>query len=105
MNRERSQMSEARERISAVRRILLGDWDPIGVQNLPDKYRQATTDEYDSYIGPVIGMLVAGKSKTEIADFLHDTEIRNIGIRRDRGAADATAEKLVDLRVLLTAGK
>ena len=98
-------MSEPEERVRAVRQILLGDWDPIGVQNFPDRYRQATADEYDSYIGPVIGMLRAGRSKNEIADFLYDTEIRSMGIRRDRGAADVTAEKLVDLRALLAAGK
>lgn len=85
-----------------VRQILLGDWDPIGVQHLPDKYRRAAVGEYDSYIGEVVAMLMADQSRQQIADFLYDTEIREMGRRRDRAAADAAAAKLVDLRSLVT---
>jgi hypothetical protein len=99
-------MSEVRKRITAeVRRILLGDWDPIGVQDLPEEYRRAATDEYDSYISAIVGMLSADRSQREIADFLYDTEIRDMGGRRDRSAADAAAAKLVDVRALMTSGK
>jgi hypothetical protein len=88
-----------------VRRILLEDWDPIGVQDFRDKYRQATTDEYDTYIGPVVDMLLAGKSKNQIVDFLYDVEIRNMGIRHSRGSAEVTAEKLVQLRAMIIPGQ
>ena len=99
-------MSETRERITAeTKRILLGDWDPIGVHDLPENYCRAATDEYDSYITPIIGMLLAGKSQQEIADFLYDTEVRNMGGRGDRGSADAAAAKLVGLRAMMTLGK
>ena len=99
-------MSEMRKRITnEVRRFLLSEWDPIGVQDLPEKYRQAAADEYDSYIDPILVMLLAGRSQQEIADFLYDTEVRDMGGRRDRGSADAAAAKLVDLHVLMTSGK
>jgi hypothetical protein len=99
-------MSEMSKRITVeVRRILLGDWDPIGVQDFPEKYHRAAADEYDSYIGPIVGMLSAGRSRQEIADFLYDTEVRDMGGRRDRSAADAAAAKLVDVRALITSGK
>lgn len=99
-------MSESRKRIAVeVRRVLLADWDPIGVRDLPGKYRHAAADEYDSYIDPVIRMLLAGKSKEEVADFLYDTEVRNMGGRRDRSAANAAAAKLVGLRAMMTLGK
>ncbi|HEY1260049.1 MAG TPA: hypothetical protein VGF34_12460 [Stellaceae bacterium] len=99
-------MSEMRKRITKeVRRILLSDWDPIGVQDLPENYRRAATDEYDSYIDPILGMLLAGRSQQEIADFLYDTEVRDMGGRRDRASAGAAAAKLVDLHVLMTSGK
>ncbi|HZU90450.1 MAG TPA: hypothetical protein VE993_14450 [Stellaceae bacterium] len=99
-------MSEMKKRITAeVRRILLGDWDPIGIRDLPEKYRRAATDEYDSYIGAIIGMLSADRSQQEIANFLYDTEIRDMGGRRDRAAADAAAAKLVYLRALMASGK
>lgn len=99
-------MSEMRKTITKkVRRILLSEWDPIGVQDFPEKHRQAATDEYDSYIDPILAMLLAGRSQQEIADFLYDIEVRDMGGRRDRGAAGAAAAKLVDRHVLMTSGK
>jgi hypothetical protein len=99
-------MSATRKRITLeVRRILLRDWDPIGIQDLPEKYRRAATDEYDSYIGPIVEMILAGQPQQEIAHFLYDSEVQDMGGRRDRGFADAAAAKLVDLRALMTSGK
>ena len=99
-------MSDLRTAITAkVRQVLLGDWDPIGVQGLPEEYRQAATDEYDAYMGPVVGMLMTDRSQKEIADYLYDTEIREMGGRRDRAAADAAAARLVALRVLAPSEK
>jgi hypothetical protein len=99
-------MSDVSKAITAkVRQVLLGYWDPIGVQDLPEKYRQAATDEYDSYIGAVVGMLTAHRSQQEIADFLYDTEIRDMGGRRGRAPAETAAAALVDLRALATSEK
>lgn len=98
-------MSEISETIMArAKQVLLGDRDPIGVQNLPEKYRRAATDEYDASTGPIVGMLLADRSEQEIANFLYDTEVRSIGRRRSRGAADLAAAKLVDLRVGVMTG-
>jgi hypothetical protein len=95
-----------RQKITAeVRRILLRDWDPIGVQDLPEKYRRAATDEYDSYINPRVYMLLADRSQREIADFLYDIEVRDMGGRRDRGSADAAAARLADLHAMVISAK
>ncbi len=42
-----------------IREILMRDWDPIGVPNLP-------ADEYDMYIGSIYGLIVRGASVDEI---------------------------------------
>ena len=50
-------MSEYRERAKslqdAIRQVLLHDWDPIGVADVPE-----AQDEYDSYISQIYGMLI-----------------------------------------------
>ena len=62
MFRRRPRLSDLRTAITAkVLQVLLGDWDPIGVQDLPEEYRQAATDEYDAYMGPVVGMLMTDR--------------------------------------------
>ena len=37
---------------SGIRRLLMEEWDPIGVKGIPE-----AADEYDSYRGAVAGML------------------------------------------------
>lgn len=49
-----------------VRDILLRDWDPIGVSDIPE-----AKDEYDSYADTVFSMLINQKADTdEIASYL-----------------------------------
>jgi hypothetical protein len=80
--------------MSRIRDVLMQDWDPIGIKDLPEKYRLAAADEYDSYIGGVLRMIEARKPESEISDFLHDIEVREIGVRGNRGACDKAARAL-----------
>jgi hypothetical protein len=50
-----------------VRRILRDDWNPIGIDALPD-------DEYDAYIGGVYRMLKSGAREEDLADHLNRIE-------------------------------
>ena len=82
-----------------IRAILLDEWDPIGVREFPDAFRQAAQDEYDAYIEPVAELLSAGKPNEEIAEYLYRTEARSMGIRRTRAASEAAAARLLKLRL------
>ena len=60
-------------KISAIRTVLMSDWDPIGC-GVPD-------DEYDSYI-PGIYLLIQLQSDVEIlAAYLQYVETESIGLR------------------------
>jgi hypothetical protein len=53
-----------------IRRILMAEWDPIGVSDIPE-----AADEYDSYIGGVYELLERGSSQTSIYTYLRNIEV------------------------------
>jgi hypothetical protein len=65
--------------LEEVRRVLLTIWDPIRIQELPEEYRIHAQDEYDRYVGVVTDMLVSGRSKSDIENFLYQIEISEMG--------------------------
>jgi hypothetical protein len=62
---------------SAIRKVFVEDWDPIGVMDDPEWPR----DEYDSYIGEVHGFLERGESEEFIARHLCFIEDKKMGLR------------------------
>jgi hypothetical protein len=62
-----------REIEGAIRHVLIHDWDPIGVG---DK----SPDEYDDYITPIYWMLMRSRSEDELAEYLHATKSKTIGL-------------------------
>jgi hypothetical protein len=87
----------AREIQADIARILLEDWDPIGVHDVPE-----AQDEYDSYVGGVYRLLATGATPEELAAHLLSIENDSMGLGF-RGAADlaGVAQKLRDLDVRL----
>jgi hypothetical protein len=53
-----------------IRRVLMAEWDPIGVSDIPE-----AADEYDSYIGGVYELLERGSSQTSIYAYLRSIEV------------------------------
>jgi hypothetical protein len=49
-----------------IRRVLLEVWDPIGIKDEPN-----AQDEYDGYLGGILGQLACGASDDEISKYLH----------------------------------
>ena len=87
----------ARQIQESIRRILLHDWDPIGVQEIAE-----AQDEYDPYVGGIYRLLVSGSSAQEIADHLWHIENETIGLPAlDRAKLVPVAEKLRRLDVNL----
>ena len=80
-----------------IRSILLNDWDPIGVADVPE-----AQDEYDSYIVGVYRLLISGVSERDVAEHLLRIESDWMGL----GGASVTgllpvAHKLLSLDVRL----
>jgi len=99
-----SRERRAREIQSQIADILLHDWDPIGVADVPQ-----ARDEYDSYVGGVYRVLASGGSLAEIEAHLRDTEVRMMGLDRTTHEADVArataARRLAALDVRLERGK
>lgn len=62
--------------MSEVDQILWDEWDPIGVSDLP-------RDEYSSYVGPIVTLLLRKADYDEIA--AHLEQIEKVTIRCSRG--------------------
>jgi len=75
---------------AGVRRLLMEEWDPIGVEGIPE-----AAGEYDSYVGVVGGMLREGAAPKVIEAYFADVRENAMGLglpspgRRDRDRAVA----------------
>ena len=89
-------MSEAAERARALHRrikeVLLKEWDPIGVQAIPE-----AQDEYDGYVPTLYSMLIARKPIHTVLEYLLWLETEHMGLSADRQRTQSIAEKLVAL--------
>jgi hypothetical protein len=90
-------MSEAGERARAlyekIREVLIKEWDPIGVQALPE-----AQDEYDGYIPTLYSMLIARRSnQVEVYEYLLWLETEHMGLSPDKQRTLYIAEKLVGI--------
>jgi hypothetical protein len=57
----------------SIRQILVRDWDPIGVNDVPE-----AQDEYDSYVGGVYRLLASHCSTEQMIDHLAKIESRTM---------------------------
>ena len=80
-----------------MRQILLEDWDPIGRKNFPEKARQKTIDEYDSYLASIEKLLQDGADESEIRDFLKASESKDMGVQRASTYSERAAAKIIKI--------
>jgi hypothetical protein len=73
-----------------LRRLLLEQWDPIGVGDAPE-----AADEYDSYMGQIAELLRSGKSAEDVAAYLNVVSGDRMGIDPDPDANLDAARKIV----------
>jgi hypothetical protein len=57
-----------------IRPVLMADWDPIGVSDVPE-----AADEYDGYIGGIYVLLRDSASDERIAQHLSEIETKKMG--------------------------
>ena len=56
-------LDRARRYHAGIHRILLRDWDPIGVADIVE-----AQDEYDSYVGKIYGMLIRHEPRHKLVE-------------------------------------
>ena len=87
-------MSEATDNFAAsVRQVLLKEWDPIGINDVPE-----AQDEYDSYVSKICGMLRGGCDTADIYRHLRWIESEHMGLDGDEIHTRKIAERLASLR-------
>jgi hypothetical protein len=88
---------QSRENRVKVREVLMREWDPIWVRDVPE-----AQDEYDTYVGKVYVMLMGERATAEsIAAYLFDVATVQMGSSNEsveRRAAGRTPAALVALR-------
>jgi len=94
-----SKEERAREIQRSIGKVLLRNWDPIGVKDEP-----RAQDEYDSYVGGVYRLIAGGASAREIAEHLVRIETERLGYQdTDPKMLVPVAEKLLRLNTRLEA--
>jgi hypothetical protein len=89
MNERRA---EAREYHQAIRSVLLREWDPIGVDGVPE-----AQDEYDAYVSQIHGLLIRREPLQKIVDYLWWAETEHMGLCGNRSRTEAVARRLMRL--------
>lgn len=72
--------------------ILLKEWDPIGIQDIPE-----AQDEYDTYVIPLYKMLIEKRTIHEIFDYLVWAESEHMGLSTDEHHTQLIAKELIKL--------
>ena len=81
----------------AINLILWKDWDPIGC-GVPE-------DEYESYVWPLYRLLIDGKDRVAIAEYLRWVAETKIEIPVPEHRLSLTLDKLMALRLAETEEK
>jgi hypothetical protein len=91
MGRRKPNMADS---IRAIRTVLLEDWDPCFVGDVPE-----AQDEYDSYALQLYGMLRNGTSEEQLAEYLYRVETDRMGSTVRKEALIPLAQKLFGIDV------
>ncbi len=86
-------LDRAKDYHDGIRGILLREWDPIGVADVPE-----AQDEYDGYVHEIHGMLVRHEPRPRLVDHLWWLETEHMGLCGTRQRTEAIADRLIQLR-------
>ena len=79
------------DELEQLKRLLWLEWDPIGVNDMPD-----AEGEYDTYALQIFVMLNQGKGKAEMLEYLELVETEYIGLG-PCGRSPAIAERIFEI--------
>jgi hypothetical protein len=86
-------VNRAREYQHAIRKVLLDEWDPIGVADVPE-----AQDEYDSYIHSIYALLIHHEGERKLFDYLWDIETKDMELYGNRIRTEKVVNSLLRLR-------
>jgi hypothetical protein len=93
MSDRRDQIRRVRSIHGKIRDILLDDWDPIGVKDIPEAQH-----EYDSYIGQIYREIADHSGSYPIVQLLARVESEQMGLgERPPMTLEPVAQKLATL--------
>lgn len=75
-----------------INTILLREWDPIGIKNIPEAH-----DEYTAYVEQILELLMSGKPIHEIFRYLWWVETEHMGLPGNEQDTICIAKKLFEL--------
>ncbi len=84
--------NRARVLQNKIKMVLLNEWDPIGVRDIPE-----ANDEYDAYVANIYKMLISHKSIHEICDYLWEVETKYMGLIGSKKNTINIAKRLLDV--------
>ena len=84
--------NKAKNAHNVIRRILLNDWDPIGIAEITE-----AQDEYDAYVSGVYRLLARRAPVREIFEYLWWLETDHMGLCGDLQRTEKIAEMLAAL--------
>ena len=93
MNHKKAQ-KKAKQIQNKIRTILLSDWDPIGVSDIPE-----AQDEYDEYIGKIYGVLSRTKSEEKLFELLCQIETEYMELECNKESLRTVARKLLEVDI------
>ena len=67
-------LNRARRYHLAIHEVLMNEWDPIGVQGVPE-----AQDEYNSYVSGVHSRLIRHVPRHELFEYLWSVETQHMG--------------------------
>ena len=82
----------------AIRQILLHEWDPIGIADVPE-----AADEYNMYIGGIYGLLASKADVARVAQHLAAIQTDRMGLPADPADVMHVARRLTALDVSVKA--
>ena len=86
-------MRDQKALIARIREILMNDWDPLHVKNIPGR----PNDEYDFYIQGIQELIRTRQPVPIIRKHLKEMEVTHMGTRREDREIMVAAQKLFDL--------
>lgn len=81
---------------SEVRTSLLMDWDPVGMQGVPE-FAATNGDEYDRYVSVLCAMLRNKPSQADLERYLCSVETAILGRTLPAQQTQGVARKLLSL--------
>ena len=93
---DRPDKAESRRIRAAIGRVLLQDWDPIGINHEPN-----AQDEYDGYVGEIYELLLRQATEDEISAHLLQIVQERMGLNSNKDQQSRTVEALRKIDIAL----